>query len=414
MRSKVHIIANIDNSIKASSGIYEVTLFRSFLEWSENIESNPTIISLMVMTEELVPFTASNMDALFRHLESSFFTLHDKVIYCVKTDEQRIRVNEYLLANNKQTKVNVVKNDGDFQGVLSILNGSGRNANENELHTITYRVRADEYAKSQMAKKYQTSDEDHYAMDDEEFPEDSELTYQEQEIPEAYNQLKLVHVAGETTVRSYFSIVLAQYLSLFGKTLIIEHDMEYHTTTNALSSIGVEFEYIDYSEINKDADGALRRIKASTKKLILIGCTQRYPMLTYDFIMMMCLSQLKGHVEYLVVESELSALSTGTGGIVVMENTVPHILKACASIPNGVDCSKFQYVCLTTLCNGALAKPHALVQDLLTNILGTEISVESYKFDGLVLGQGGLNDLQVLFRGDSGRQVIRLHTNTHA
>lgn len=410
MRSKVHIIANIDNSIKASSGIYEVTLFRNFLEWSQNIEENPTIISLLVMTEELVPFTASNMDALFKHLDSSFFTLHDKVIYCVKTDEKRLKVNEYLLANNKNKQVNVVKNEGDFQGILSILNGSGRSANENELHTITYRVRADEYAKSQMAKKYQSSDDDHYSMDDEEFPEDNELTYQEQEIPEAYNQLKLVHVAGETTVRSYFGVVLAQYLSLFGKTLIIEHDMEYHTTTNALSSIGIEFEYVDYSEFNKDAEGALRKIKASNSKLVLIGCTQRHPMLTYDFIMMMCLSQLKGYVEYLIVESELSALSTGTGGIVVMENTVPHILQACASIPNGVDCSKFQYVCVSMLCNGALARPHAMVQDLLSNILGTDISVECYKFDGLVLGRGGLNDLQVLFRGDSGRQVVRLHT----
>lgn len=414
MKNKVHIIANIDNSIKANSGIYDVSLFRSFVEWSEMIDDNPTIINLMVMTEETVPFTASNMDTLFRHLDSSFFTLHDKVIYCVKTDEKRIRISEYLLAAERNHQVSVVKNEGDFQGILAILNGSGRSANENELHTITYRVRADEYAKAQSAKKYQTSDDEHYMMDDEEFPEDVGFTYQEQEIPEAYNQLKLVHIAGDTQVRSAFSIVLAQYLALFGKTLIIEHDTEFHTTTNAMASIGIAFEYVDYAEFSKDAKGALTKIKKSQQKLILIGCTQRYPSLTYDFLMMLCLSQLKGHIEYLLVESDLASLSTGTGGIVVMENTVPHILEAASAIPNGVDCSKFQYVCVSTLACGALARPQSMVRDILTNILGTEVTVECYTLNGLVLGKGGLNDLQVLFNRDDGRQVVRLHTHTQS
>ena len=74
MKSKLHIIANIDSSIKANGGIYDITLFHSFMEWSQLIDNNPTLINLMIITEDKVPFTASNMDALFRHLDSSFFT----------------------------------------------------------------------------------------------------------------------------------------------------------------------------------------------------------------------------------------------------------------------------------------------------------------------------------------------------
>ena len=413
MRSKVHIIANIDSSIKASSGIYDISLFHSFLEWTNLIDTNPTIITMMIITSDLVPFTASNMDALFKHLDSSFFTLHDKVIYCVHTDEERLKITEYLINKERNNKVHVVKNDCDFQGILSILNGTGRSANENELHTITYRVRADEYAKAQTAKKYRTSDDDHYAVDDEELPEDTGFTYTEPDIPATYEHLKLISLAGEKTVRSYFSVVLAQYLSLFGKTLIVEKDLEYHTTTNALASIGIAFEYIDYAQFVSDAAGVIRKIKESRNSLVLIGCTQRHPMLSYDFLTMLCLSQLKGYVEYMITECDLSALSSGTGGFIVMENSIPHILEATAEIPSGVDCSEFQYVVVSTMLNGALAKPHAMIKDLLTEILGVDVEVESYTFNGLVLNKGGLNDLQVLFSGDRGRQAVKLHSASH-
>lgn len=410
MKSKVHIVANVDSSIKTASSVYDVTLFHNFLEWSKTVEENPTIIQLMIVTEDIMPFTASNMDALFRAIDSSFFTIHDKIIYCIKSEEKRTTVADYLVTKGRQSKIQTVKNTGDFQGILSILNGTGRTANENELHTITYRVRADEYAKAQTAKKYTSSDDEHFMMDDEELPEDTDFTYTEPDIPEAYSQMRVLPLAGETRVRSYFGIVLAQFLSLYSKTVIFETDLEYHTVTDSLATTGALYTYVDYEEFVTNAKKTINKIKASQDRLILIGCSKRHPTLTYDFIMMLCLSQLKGFVEYMITGCDLASLSPGSNGFIVMENTIPDILTSVGKIPSGIDCSSYQYVVVSTKLNNALSRPAEMVKDILTTTLEENIEVECYDLRGLSLTEGGYNDLQVLFTRDSGRQVGELYT----
>ena len=410
MKSKVHIVANVDSSIKTASSVYDVTLFHNFMEWTKTVEENPTIIHMMIVTEDSMPFTASNMDALFKAIDSSFFTIHDKIIYCIKSDDKKNTIADYLTTKGRQKKIQVVKNNGDFQGILSILNGTGRTANENELHTVTYRVRAEEYAKAQTVKKYQSSDDDHFMMDDEELPEDKDFTYTEPDIPEAYTQMRVIPLAGETRVRSYFGIVLAQFLALYSKTVIIESDLEYHTTTDALTTTGAIYTYVDYEEFCDNAKKAINKIKASQDRLILIGCKKRHPTLSYDFIMMLCMSQLKGHVEYMVTSGELATLSPGSNGFIVIENTIPDILTAVGGIPSGIDCSSYQYVVVSTKLNNALARPAEMVKDILTTTLEEDVEVQCYDLRGLSLTEGGYNDLQVLFSRNSGRQVGELYT----
>lgn len=413
MKSKVHIVANVDSSIKTATSVYDVTLFHKFIDWTQSVEYNPTIIHLLVLTEEVVPFTAATMDALFRSIESSFFTVHDKIIYCIKDEAKAAKVTDYMIAKGRQGKVQVVRNSGDFQGILSILNGTGRSANENELHTITYRVRADEYAKAQTEKKYQSDDSDHFMMDDEELPEDTDFTYTEPDIPEAYDMLRVLPLAGELKIRSYFGVVLAQYLSLYSKTLIIETDLEYHTITNAMTKITIPYTYVDYEEIVVNARAALNKIKSSKNNLILIGCSKRNPSLTYDFVGMLCISQLQGFVENIITGCELSALSPGTNSLVIIENTLPDILRAVAQLPSGIQCANYSYVIVSTDLDGALACPADMVKDVLKLTLEEDVDIECYELRGLALYEGGLYDLQVLFRRDSGRQTGELYSITH-
>ena len=414
MRNKIHIVANIDNAILAISNLYDITIFRNFVDWTNEINKTPTILTNVIITEDLMPFTSNNMDSLFKVLNMSFFRLNDKIIYLVRADETKNRVLDFLSSREMTKKIIVVKNACDYQGILSVINGTGRSAKEGESYVVSYRVRADEYARMQNVKKYDTDNSERYLSDDELVSEDTTLTYQEPELLPSHTDLTLVPISGDDPSRTFFSVIAAQYLSLCGKTVIIEQDLEYHILTNAMHEIKMSFEYIDYSEFSSDVNAAIRKARSTSKNLILIGCKERYPAITYDFIQMLCLSQLRGYVDFFITNVEISRLSSTTGGIVVIENQMPSILKAVNKMPSDLDCKQFVYAIVSYSLNHDLALPKAQVSDIITELLGESVKIESYRFDGLSLSKGGLNDLQVLFGRKRRGQVKRLRSTSQS
>lgn len=335
-KEKMFIIAsNVDDSIKSVTPVYDITIFSNFLKFEEYIMSTPIVLGSIIISEHELPFTSSNMARLLDILAAPFLKLSGSCIYLISETTDKDVVNSFIESNNIAT---IVTYQGDLSSryISDIVSGAARMADETETEVVTYRMRASEYAMAQNVQRYQ-SDEDNYVTDEEALSGIPSIEEPQVEIPSIDVLSSTYYVVGKRSYeRTLFTFIEAQYLSLNGKTLIVESDMLYHRLTDMVLKSDAEYEYFDVEEFIGNPMDVINRIKNSAFKLIVIGCKNRVTY-DYDFIFDILSSNLMGWVDYLIKECAFSQTPYGSYYNIVCADTVPDILECCQSLAYDVD-----------------------------------------------------------------------------
>lgn len=335
-RDKMFIIAsNIDDSIKSVTPVYDISIFPNFIKFEEYINTTPIVLGSIIISERELPFTSSNMSRILDVLSAPFLKLTGSCIYLIGENTPKDMVTDFLEDNGITT---IVAYQGDLSSrfISDIVSGAARISDETETEVITYRMRASEYAMSQNVKKYQ-SDEETYITDEEALSEIPSMEEPVIQVPSVDILSNTYYVVGRLSYeRTLFAFIEAQYLSLTGKVLMVESDVQYHRLTDMCLRSDVNFEYIDIMDFTTNPSAIINTIKSSASKLIIIGSKTRH-YYDYDFVFDILTSNLLGWVDYFVKECDFSQTPYGQYYNVVCADTVPDILECCSSLAYDID-----------------------------------------------------------------------------
>ena len=385
LKDKMFLIAgNIDDSIKSQTSVYEITLFKTFVDFEKYVDENPVIIETLVITTNELQFTNTNMIRLLNILNSPFLEIKGNVVYLVDYTYKISVIND-LLSNRGIMNWAVYQGDLSPSFISNIISVEGRDTVEGQVDLVTYRIRASEYIKQQQALKYQ-SDEEKYLTDEdilggipnEEEPEDIK--------PSIITNIIINYIVGYNNIeRTLMSFILAQYRALQGKTLIIERDAEYHLLTEMVTKSGIDCELILIDEVFHDISQTLKLVQETFKHLIVIGCKRR---MTYDynFLVDILQSNLRNDVSYLIRECSFEETPYGKAYTIVIPNTVPEILKCCNSLKYDIVPEEVIFVGMQLGNLGSMAITREEMQAIIKHVLEkNKVEVEIVKVDGILL-----------------------------
>lgn len=335
-KEKMFVVAgNVDDSLKSVTPVYDITIFPNFLEFEKFIEKTPIVLGSIVISETELAFTSTNMARLLELLAAPFLKLQGSCIYLIGESTPKDMVASFL-EENEITTIIAYQGDLSSRFISDIVSGAARIADETETEVITYRMRASEYATIQNVKKYE-SDEGGYMTDEEQLSEIPPIEEPEVQVPSVDILSNTYYVVGKMSYeRTLFAFIEAQYLSLNGKVIIVESDVQYHRLTDMVMKADIEYEYIDVLEFLSNPSAIILRMKGSQSRLIVLGSKQR-TVYSYDFIFDLLKSNLLGWVDYFVKECDFSQTPYGQSYNIICADTVPDVLECCNSLAYDVD-----------------------------------------------------------------------------
>lgn len=335
-KDKMFIVAsNIDDSIKSVTPVYDISIIPDFLKFEEFINNTPISINTIVISERELPFTSANMARLMELLTAPFLKLTGSCIYLISNETPKDVVLSFL-SDNKITTIVAYQGDLSSRFIMDIVSGAARIADEAETEVITYRMRASEYHMQQNIKRYET-DEDMYITDEEDLSQIPSIEEPIVSVPSIDVQSSTYYVVGKPSVeRTLFTFIEAQYLSLTGKTIIVESDIDYHRLTDIAMRSDAKFEYIDIPEFIKNPKEFINFIRTSGSSLFVFGCKDRYHY-DYNFLFDILTSNLTGWVDYLIKECNFDQTPYGQYYNIVCADNMPDILECCNSLAYDID-----------------------------------------------------------------------------
>lgn len=331
-KEKVFVVSsNVDDSIRNTSVYSDVTIFKTFREFEQYVDVTPIDVSMIIVNSKDLQFTNSSMTRLVNIINSTFVTLSGPLYYMVDDEDVKRKVDE-LCKRNSYINIKCVYSPTLYaKDVADILSGESLSSVETVTEIRTYRIRASDYIRSQRDKenltyedKYQNDEDELAGIPDEKIPEDLRAT--------DYRKATRHTVCCDTVrERCAWVVLKAQYLSLEGKVLILERDIEYHTLYDMLSKIEIDIDFFDVTSIFRDCSGVINQIKSSKSKLIFIGSKNRVEY-SYEVLMSILVSNLEEHIDYYIYETELNQIPYGSKVDVIMPTSVPEILKCVNSM----------------------------------------------------------------------------------
>lgn len=403
-KDKLFIVAsNLDDSIKAQTVVFDVTLFKTFVDLEKYINSTPCVVNTIVISETDLEFNNVNMSRLITMLSSPFLKLENKFVYLISEQTNKDDVDGFI-ETNEIDRWKVYQGDLSPRFITAIVTGEGRDTEIPEIEVHTYRMRAKDYVEYKQREQYEDNQRTYYTdedllsgIPDVEVPEDV--------VPSLDFKHKTYYIVGEQSLeRTIFSFVLAQYLSLETKTLILESDVEYHTLSDIVTKSGVKCKLVKVEDLYRDCKSTINKIRETTARLIVVVATERVKF-DYDFLFNLIISNTVGFVTNFVKECDFNDTPYGRSYTIVCRNTIPDILKCVSSLRYDVNPLNTVFVGMQINDIGSVNVTSAEMQAVINSLLGKDdLTAQVVKAKGVKLkGDGIIYDvLSLVGRGNEG------------
>lgn len=370
-RTIIVVSALVDATIREGQPDTTFILKHTMEELAEHIESTPVRADYLYFTQETIPHTNTTLNYLVKMLENPFLRV-DKVCYVTERGAKELPSIHYIIEEKGFDNWEVVEGYLTREYVTGVITGAMRTDNFNKRRKALYRVPRAAYLQDRI--KSRDSLEEPY-VDDERLLKDVPPV----EIPEAtvYDSeevARIIHVVGAySEERTALVFLLAQYLALEGKTLIIDKDNEYHMLSEFVTKSGVECRQITVTELLEDRNRVVELITTCKEKLICITALERINY-SYSFLSNFLYNNLSDKISYFVREDDFSEAPYTVPHIVCVPSSVLGILKTCEQLDsNYVRLMKFVGVNLQALPETRILNGNTL-STILSDVLETEIN----------------------------------------
>lgn len=404
LKEKLYLVSSaVDDSIKSASAVYDITIFKSFVEFEERVDRLPVVIDTLVLTSDDLQFTSTNMQRLVNIVQSPFMRIKSSIVYLIDETYDLAMV-KHFFNESKVKSWSVYQGELGVKFIADIISGERRMTVEDQIDLVTYRMRNEEYARQERMRQeiaqedtdnpYLTDEDRLSNIPDEEVPEDI--------VPEGRSDLRVIYIAGlESLERTLIVWLVGQYLGQGGKVLLMEKDVQFHRLSDIVTKAGVPYTGLDVSEIKKDCTGALRKIRSSSEKLVVVTCYDRM-MYDYNFLMDILETNLRTDLSYIVRECDFEEVPFGRPYTVVVRNTVPDVLQACMAVKYAIDPVAVKFVGVSTGTLDEVGLSSMEMEGILSIVLEKNgIKTTVVKAEGIRLSERSSYDILSILAGNN-------------
>ena len=396
-RTIIVVSALVDATIREGQADTTFILKHTMEELAEHIESTPVRADYLYFTQETIPHTNTTLNYLVKMLENPFLKV-DKVCYVTEKGAKELPSIRYIIEEKGFDNWEVVEGYLTREYVTGVITGAMRTDSFNKKRKALYRVPRAAYLQDRI--KNRESLEEPYEDDERKLSNVPPVEVPEPTISDSEEIAPIIHVAGlESEERTALAFLLAQYLSLDGKTGILDKDSSYHTLSEYVTKSGVECRQITVSEFLDDPSKALDLIKTCSEKLICITAVERIAY-SYAFLCNVIYNNLSTKISYFVREDDFDEAPLTQHYIVCVPSSVIGILKTCEQLDNNyVKLMRFVGVNLQSLPETRILNGNTM-STILSDVLETDV-------DDTVI----LNIRSLKIGGESGydlRSIVKL------
>ena len=401
LRDKMFIISGkVDDSIKRQATLYDVTLFKDFTDFEKYVNKTPSVVDTIVITSDELAFNAVSVNRMQAVLSLEFLKLKGNIVYLIDQSYDLKSIEKFFV-DNQLDKWVVYQGDLSTRFITEIVSGEGREQVEAQTEIVTYRMRASEYVRQKNLVRYE-KDETSYVTDEEGL-EGIPI----EEMPELPNPVEdtittVNYVVGEGLERTVMTFLLAQYRALYGKTLIIEKDIEYHTLTDMVAKTGIKCKLLWMEDVLTDVSKVLNELVSIQEGLVVIGVHKRIKY-DYNFMMDLLEANLSNNFAYIIRECDYSEIPYGQTFTLVSANTVPAVIKCCNKIKIRLDSELVTYVGLQIGSLGSVNITSKEMRVIVAAVLGqNNVPTQVVKVKGIKLREEEVayDLLSILNRGN--------------
>jgi hypothetical protein len=386
MDTVIVISSYCDSTIREGQAGVDFLLFKTIEDLDTYIETTPVRATSLFFTKEVIPHTNTSLNYLASLLQKPFLKV-DSVIYITEKNSIEIAAVKYLIEDKSFDNWEIVEGFLTREYINGIITGSLRTDTFNAKRKSVYRVPRKEYVENRLQKT--TSLQERYEDDEAYLKDIPPVPLQKTEYGEYDTPCRILHITGcDCEERTAFAFLVAQYLALSNKVLIVEKDVEYHRLGEYVTKSGAkDIVHIDISDLLAEPEQTLALIKNSEQKLICAAPIARVKY-SYQFVSSLLYSNLASDVNYFVEEDDFNESPLTEPITVVLPTTVVGILKTCESLDgNYLRNCKFVGVNFGHISETRVSNSNALdvlLSDILERrIVGTQIvSISSLRIGG--------------------------------
>lgn len=406
-RPLTFLVYDTDESIKGKTSISDLMLFNTYTGFSKYVNENPCIVQTLIITSIDLPFTNSTIGDFIDKLKSPFLRV-DEVLYLVGPSVDPEGVEAFLDREGLDNWRVIAGDVGNIKFIESVVSGEGRLSNVSTKMVAKYRVSVEEYAKYNELTGNENKDSEYeYYLEKIE----PDLTYRSEDIRPESNSSEIFYVVGgDNHERTSSVLVLAQYISLNNKVIIIEKDVDYHRLTDYVTKLGIECDIIWVESMYEDLREQIKAIEKSTSNLVVVACKKRFNY-NYSFIFDLIYNNVQGKFTY-IKECEFEETPYGCRYIVVSRPTVPDILKTVNELRYEVS-EECMFVMASMMNINPIDVTMPEARTVLSMLLSKNVNyVHLLRFNGLkIKGGSELNDLSSIVNHFVGRHNRWLYSS---
>ena len=386
MARRIIIVSSIvDSTIRETQRDANIKIFLSLEDLGNYVSRSPLRADTLFFTKDVIPNTTTSLSYLLSLLENPFLKV-DNITYITSIGSEEIPTVDFIVKDKNLTNWEVVQIPISRENISGIIDGTLREDKVGTKKRVVFRQPRETYIREQMHRKESLKDsyeDDETYLSD--IPDESMPIITPEEIEE---DAKVLHIVGKDShERTAFTLLCAQYLSLSGKVLILEKDVDYHLLTEMVTKLDIRCFKVEVSDFMKDPVKVVDDIRHAKEKLIVVTSIKRVQY-NYNYVFSVLYNNLSDKIRVFVKESTYEEVPSTDRFILVFPNTIPSVLETCESIdPAVIDNCKFLSVNMYYSPNIRVNDKNVL-SSVVSDILGKDLEVDILNITTLNLNEG--------------------------
>lgn len=391
MDTKIIVSGLLDEQVTAAFPKLNLQVFADFNLLLEYIETIPLRTSKLYITEDITRHNPSSaFQSLVKLIQSVFFKT-DEIVFIASNNCDDLKRIEFLTQEGMLPTVNVITGNLQKEFILSILSGESGTACSIKRKEVI-RHRRSEFIKDQ---KYSVINDDELANIEEKRLSSIESQPRIKNFIYSYeNNCTIKQITGLNYLsKSIFSVILAQFMSGYGKTLLVDTDIEFFTISYLLQQGKINCITIPLKLFYSDPLEMVKKIKETKENLICITGTSSDKDKNYQVYNMIyaLFNLLKKDLSYLVFETDIEKTLPSIDTTVIIENNIISAIQTAYFLSSSI--KNLNFAALDNSINTISVKDSDVLSSIISEIINKEVEVPIYKIQNLALERGSLCDL---------------------
>lgn len=395
MKNSYTVVSRLaDASVREIQPDTEYRLFENLTQLELYLTTKPIRCTTLFLSKDILGSTINiSLNALANILENKFFST-DRIIYI--TDymyEEQSAIN--FIQERITHNIEVIRGNLSRDFVTSLLTGNLQQDDITPEKLARLRIKKASYVKERLESDDAELSET-YISDDLALKGVSSVEITAIDNMTREGQCKLINITGLRSLeRTSFAFMLGQYLSVQGKTIIIESDFEYLTLSDMVVRSGLEALLVNVEDWYDKPDEIIPLIRNTSKRLICIVSTSGKKF-DYNFLQQLIYSNLSEYISYMVLEYDLDFTNSMQEYVVVMPNNIVKMIETLHNLRIRVS-PKTRFACVEMTSISELAvRDQSVIGNLIQEILQIKsmpLNISIYTLNSLQFG-GKIYDLQ--------------------